>query len=262
MEFKYVLMEVKDGTAYITLNNPQKKNPINIDTGRELRECFDLCDYDDSIRLVVIRGAGGTFSAGGDINAMKERIDKGIRGTRPVCRVLGETFLRLRNVKKPVIACVEGAAAGAGLALALACDFQIIDEATKCLFAFVNLGFVPDSGATYFVTRAIGTTRATDLFMSGRMFTGREAADWGLFTTAVPSTELEGTLEKYIKKYVNGPTTAYANIKTMINRAQYSSYADGMQSEIELQGMCETTEDFKEAVFAFLEKRKPNFQGR
>ena len=262
MDFKYILMEVKDGVAYITLNNPQKKNPINIDTGRELKECFDLCDYDDSIRLVVIRGAGKTFSAGGDINAMKERIDKGIRGTRQVCRVLGEAFIRLRNVKKPVIACIEGAAAGAGLALALACDFQIVDESTKCLFAFVNLGFVPDSGATYFVTRAIGTTRATELFMSGRVFTGKEAADWGLFTISVPAEELEDTLQKYIKKYSNGPTVAYANIKTMINRAKFSIYADGMQSEVELQGMCEQTDDFKEAVFAFLEKRKPEFQGR
>ena len=262
MEFKNILLEIKDGVAYVTLNNPKKKNPINIDTGRELKECFDLCDYDDAVRLVVIRGAEGTFSAGGDINAMKARIDAGVRGTRPVCRMLGEAFLRLRNVKKPTIARVEGAAAGAGLALALACDFQIVDEAAKCLFAFVNLGFVPDSGATYFVTRAIGTTRATELFMSGRMFTGREAADWGLFTKAVPAGEMETTVEKYIKKYANGPTVAYANIKTMINQAQFAGYSEGMQTEIEMQGMCEMTEDFKEAVNAFLEKRKPDFKGR
>ncbi|MCI8477907.1 MAG: enoyl-CoA hydratase [Oscillospiraceae bacterium] len=262
MEFQYVLMEVKDHVAYITLNNPQKRNPINIDTGRELKECFDRCDYDESIRLVVIRGAGGTFSAGGDINAMKARIDAGIRGTRPVCRMLGEAFLRLRNVKKPTIAYIEGSAAGAGLSLALACDFQIADEAAKCLFAFVNLGFVPDSGATYFVTRAVGTTRATELFMSGKVFTGRDAEQWGLFTKAVPAAELEETVQKYIKKYANGPTVSYANIKTMINRAQFDRYSDGMQTEIELQGMCEETDDFKEAVNAFLEKRKPNFQGR
>ena len=98
--------------------------------------------------------------------------------------------------------------------------------------------------------------------MSGRVFTGKEAADWGLFTTSVPGEELENTLQKYIKKYANGPTVAYANIKTMINRVQFPSYSDGLQSEVELQGMCEQTDDFKEAVFAFLEKRKPEFHGR
>ena len=261
MEYQNILFEVKGGVAYITLNNPEKRNPINIDTGRELEECFNICDYDDDIRMLVIRGAGGNFSGGGDINVMKKRIDAGIRGTRPVCRQLAQTNLRLRNVKKPTLAYIEGAVAGAGIALAMACDLQIIDEKSKCLFAFVNLGFVPDSGATYFVTRAIGTTRTTELFMSGRVFTGREAADWGLFTEAVPAEELEEKVNKYIKKYSNGPTLAYANIKSMINQAQFSAYSQGSQYEIDLQGQCEMSDDFKEAVNAFLEKRRPNFKG-
>lgn len=262
MEFKNILFEIKDSVAYVTLNNPEKRNPINIDTGRELKECFDVCDYDDTVRLIVIRGAGGTFSAGGDINAMKARIDAGITGTRPVCRMLAETNLRLRNVKKPAIAWIEGAIAGAGIALALACDFQIIEETSKCLFAFVNLGFVPDSGATYFVTKAIGTTRTTDLFMSGRAFSGLQAAEWGLFTEAVSADTLEDTVQKYIRKYSQGPTCAYAKIKMMINQAQYSDYASGMQLEIDCQGECERTDDFKESVFAFIEKRRPSFKGR
>lgn len=154
MEFRNVKFEKRDSVGYITLNNPEKRNPINIDTHRELRECFDLCDYDDEIRAVVIRGAGGNFSAGGDLNAMKARIDAGIRGTRAVCRVGAETNLRLLNVKKPVIAWIEGAITGAGISLALSCDFQIISETSKCAFSFVNIGFVPDSGAACLVTRA------------------------------------------------------------------------------------------------------------
>ena len=262
MEFKYILFEKKDGVGYITLNNPEKRNPINIDTHRELRECFDLCDYDDEIRAVVIRGAGGNFSAGGDIKAMKARIDAGIRGTRQVCRVGAETNLRLLNVKKPVIAWIEGAITGAGISLAMSCDFQIISETSKCAFSFVNIGFVPDSGAAYLVTRAVGTARAKDLFMSGRFFSGREAADWGLFTEAVPAEEVEERVQKYIKKYSHGPSVSYAGIKTMINRAQYAAYADGIQTEIDAQGACELTEDYVEAVTAFLEKRKPEFKGR
>lgn len=262
MSFENVLFEKRCNVAYITLNRPEKRNPINIDTHRELRECFDICDYDDDIRAVVIRGAGGNFSAGGDISAMKARIDAGVRGTRKVCRVGAETNLRLLNVKKPVIAWIEGAITGAGISLALSCDFQIISESAKCAFSFVNIGFVPDSGAAYLVTRALGTVRAKELMMSGRFFSGREAADWGLFTEAVPAEELEARVEKYIKKYANGPSIAYAGIKTMINRAQYAAYADGMQTEIDAQGACERTEDYEEAVNAFLEKRKPEFKGR
>lgn len=262
MDFKNVLFEKRESVGYITLNNPEKRNPINIETHRELRECFDLCDYDPEIRAVVIRGAGGYFSAGGDIRAMKARIDAGIRGTRQVCRVGAETNLRLLNLKKPVIAWIEGAITGAGISLALSCDFQIAAENTKCAFSFVNIGFVPDSGAMYLVTRAVGTPRAKELLMSGRRFTGREAADWGLFTEAVPEEQLEEVVNKYIYKYSHGPSVSYAGIKTMLNRAQYAAYSDGIQAEIDAQGDCELTEDYVEAVTAFLEKRKPEFRGR
>lgn len=262
MELKNVLFEKKGPVGSILLNNPEKRNPINIDTHRELRECFDLCDYDQEIRTVVIRGAGGNFSAGGDLNAMKARIDVGIRGTRQVCRLGAETNLRLLNVKKPVIAWIEGAITGAGISLALACDFQIISETSKCAFSFVNIGFVPDSGAAQLVTRAVGSTRAKDLFMSGRFFSGRDAADWGLFTEAVPAEQVEERVMRYIKKYSSGPAVAYAGIKTLINRAQYSAYADGIQTEVDTQGECELTEDYVEAVTAFLEKRKPEFKGK
>lgn len=262
MNFQNILYATNKQIATITLNNPKKRNPINIDVYMELKQAFDLADYDNNIRLLVIKGAGGYFSAGGDLNAMKKRIDANILGTQKVCRIGAETILRLRNVKKPVIACIEGAIAGAGIALALACDFQIITETCKCVFAFVNIGFVPDSGAVYLVTRAIGTTKANDLFMSGRRFTGKEGVSWGLFTEAVEEQALHKRLNAYIEKYSNGPTIAYAGIKEMLNRAQFSAWADGMQAEIDCQGRCELTADYKEAVNAFLEKRKPQFTGK
>lgn len=262
MEFENIKC-FKDGSVgHIVLNRPEKRNPISINTHRELRESFDLFDYDPEIRAIVIRGAGGNFSAGGDLNAMKARIDAGVRGTRKVCRIGAETNLRLLNVKKPVIAWIEGAITGAGISLALSCDFQIISETSKCAFSFVNIGFVPDSGAAYLVTRALGTTRAKELFMSGRFFSGKQAADWGLFTEAVPAEQLEERVTQYVNKYSSGPSVAYAGIKTLINRAQYAAYADGIQAEVDAQGECELTSDYAEAVTAFLEKRKPVFTGK
>ena len=262
MAFQHILFEVKNHVGYITLNNPKNRNPIPNPAKAELMQAFDICDFNDDIRIMVVRGAGGNFSAGGDLNAMKARLEKGERGTRLNCRLGGEMNLRLRNIKKPTIACVEGAVAGAGMCLALACDFQIVAADSKMTFAFVNIGYVPDSGATYLVTRAVGYVKATELFMSGKRFTGQEAADWGLVTEAVPSEHLDETLERYLKKYANGPTTAYGNIKIMINRAVFSSWSSGMESEIECQGECEQTADFREAVFAFFDKRKPSFTGK
>lgn len=261
MELKYLLFEKKDHVGYITLNRPEKRNPTNVEVAPELVWCFDQCDYDDDIRMVVIRGAGGNFCGGGDIGAMKYRIDNNIRGTRQACRSLGEAMLRLRNVKKPTLAWIEGAVAGAGIALAMACDFTVIAEDCKVTFAFVNIGFIPDSGSSYFLCKAIGYVRATELLMSGKRFTGKDGAEWGVFTEAVPADKLEETVQKYIKKYSKGPTVSYANIKSLINRVNFSEFALINQSEVELQGECELTHDYPEAVNAFLEKRRPEFQG-
>ncbi len=262
MELKYILFEVKDNVGYITLNRPEKRNPLNVDVAPELEWCLDQCDYDDSVRAVVIRGAGGNFCGGGDLGAMKYRIDNNIRGTRQACRSLGAAIYRIRNVKKPVIAWIEGAVAGAGLALSLACDLSVIDEASKATFAFVNIGFIPDCATSLFLSRAVGTVRATELLMSGKLFNGKQGAEWGMFTEAVPADKLEETVQKYIKKYSNGPTVSYANIKSLINRANYNEWALINQSEIELQGECELTSDYPEAVNAFLSKRRPQFTGK
>ena len=261
MEYQYIKYEASDGVAWITLNRPEKRNPLSLDVETELMDAYDRCDYDESVRVVVIRGAGGNFSAGGDITVMKHRIDNGLRGARENCRSHATAMLRLRHIKKPVIAWVEGSAAGAGIPLALACDFQIVSETAKCVFAFTNVGYVPDSGSTFFVTKAIGTVRATELFMSARRFSGKEGASWGLFTEAVPDELLEERVMQYVEKYKKGPTFAYAGIKEMINRVQYSGYADAILAEVDLQGRCELTDDYRNAVTAFMAKEKPVYTG-
>lgn len=262
MEFKHVLFEVKDHVAYLTFNEPEKRNPLGYDVSSEIIRACDVLDYEDDIRCMVIRGAGGHFSAGGDMYVMKDAVDRGVVTSRPIVRIAGESAWRLLTTKKPTIAWIEGAIAGAGLALAAACDFSIIDETSKCVFAFINIGFVPDTGAAAIVARAVGTTRAKELLMSGRVFRGREAVEMGLFTEAVPKDRLEARVREYINKYANGPTVAYGNIKTMLNQVQFSGFNLLTPVEVDMQAACELTEDHKESVYAFLEKRPANFQGK
>ena len=138
MSYEFITFDVRDHVGYITLNNPTRKNPVPNPAKKELIRLFDICDFDDDIRAVVLRGAGGCFSAGGDLNAMKERLEKGERGTRYNCRLGSEMNLRLRNVKKPTIACIEGAIAGAGMCLALSCDFQIAAACPAMTFAWLS----------------------------------------------------------------------------------------------------------------------------
>ena len=251
-----------DGVAYITLNDPANMNPVNAQAMKDLVVCLDHCEEDSSIRAVVIRGAGGHFSAGGDVKGMKARLDQGVNTTRSGIRAGGEFIMRLKTISKPTIAWIEGAAAGVGMSIALACDFSIAAEDTKMVFAFVNIGFVPDGGITYMLSRAVGTVRATELLMSGRKFTAAEAKSWGMITEAVPKEELEATVQRYIRKYSTGPSVAYANIKALINRTCYSELNFCMQNEVPAQYACSTSDDHREAVTAFVEKRKPAFTGR
>lgn len=251
-----------DSVAYITLNDPANMNPVNAQAMKDLGECLDYCEREERVRVIVIRGAGGYFSAGGNVKGMKERLDKGINTTKSGIRVGGEFIMRLKTICKPTIAWIEGAAAGAGMSIALACDFSIASEDTKMVFAFVNIGFVPDSGITYMLSRAVGTTRATELLMSGRKFTAAEAKSWGMITEAVPASDLEATVQKYIKKYSTGPSVAYANIKNLINRTCFSELNACLQNEVLAQYECSCSQDHREAVTAFVEKRRPQFYGK
>lgn len=262
MDLKHILFEVQDQVGYVTFNQPEKRNPLGLPISREIIQVCDLADQDDGIRCLVFRGAGGNFSAGGDLNVMKGAVDQGLVTSPPIVRAAGESVWRIMSCKKPTIAWVEGAVAGAGLSLAAACDFSVVDEQSKCVFAFVNVGFIPDTGAAAVVTRAIGTTRAKDLFLSGRVFRGKEGAEIGLFTEAVPWDQLEMRVKEYIKKYSSGPTAAYANIKKIVNYVQFPNFNMVTQMEMDLEAQCETTQDHREAVYAFLEKRPAQFVGK
>lgn len=262
MNFKNVLFEEKDRVGYIILNNPENLNPVTVDVMKDLIECLNYCEKNDSIRAIVIRGSGGNFSAGGNVKSMKDKLDNKTNEVKYGVRAGGEFIMRLKTINKPTIAWIEGAVAGAGISIAMACDFAIADEGSKFVFAFVNIAYVPDGGLTYLLTKAIGTVKATELLMSGKKLTGADARDLGIITAAVPSDQLADTVNSYIKKYSNGPTRTYGYIKTLVNRACFTELNACMQNEVEAQYLCSLTEDHREALTAFLEKRKPVFKGR
>lgn len=261
-QFNDVLFEEKDSVAYITLNDPDNLNPVTAEMTQHLKECITYCEITPSVRCVVLRGAGGTFSAGGNVKAMKERLDKGYNPAKEGIRIGGEWLMRLRTISKPTIAWIEGAAAGVGLSMAMACDFSIAQEDGKMSFAFVGIGYVPDGGITHMLMKAIGTARTTDLLMSGKRFTAKEAAEWGIITKAVPKAELEAEVQKYIKKYSTGPSVAYGQIKKLINGTQFHDLNYCMQMEVEAQYICSCSEDHYNAVTAFVNKEKPVFKGK
>ena len=257
-----VLFEVKEGVAYITLNDPANLNPVNAEVMQDLTECLDYCEQEDCVRALVLRGAGGNFTAGGNVKGMKDRLDKGINTTKSGIRTGGQFIMRLKTISKPTIAWIEGAVAGVGMSIAMACDFSIAEETAKMVFAFVNIGFIPDGGAAYLLCQAVGPNKATELLMSGKRFSGAQAAEWGIITEAVPKEALEETVQKYIKKYSNGPSVAYGQLKAMINNISYRELNACMQMEVNAQYVCSLSEDHYNAVTAFVEKRKPEFKGK
>ena len=199
---------------------------------------------------------------------MKEKMDKLDRGIPPAVNPyenqtkLNSLISTIRNMEKPVLAMLEGAVAGAGVSIAMACDFSYAAEDCKLLFAFVNIGLMPDMGSYTFLTRRVGVPKATELFMLGKRFSGRQAADWGIITDAVPAGELEALVNSQAERLAAGPSQAYAKIKTMINQTVYQSIESSMLKEIEYQQQLNKTEDHREAVSAFFEKRPANFKGK
>lgn len=256
-----VLFEVKDHVGYILMNKPEQLNPVPAEVMQDMVQCLNYCEREKEVRAIVIRGAGGNFTAGGNVKGMKERLDKGINTTKSGIRSGGEFIMRLKTISKPTIAWIEGAVAGVGMSIAMACDFSIAEENAKMVFAFVNIGFVPDGGVTYMLSKLVGPTKATELLMSGKRFSGAEAAEWGIITKAVSKEALEETVQTYIKKYSNGPSVAYAEMKRLMRNATFPELNACMQNEVEAQYTCSLTEDHREAVTAFVEKRKPVFHG-
>ena len=249
----------RDGAVLtITLNRPDVLNAFNTAMHKALAEALKEARGDD-VRAVVITGAGRGFCVGQDLTEFSE-------GAADVAARLRATYhpnvVALRGLEKPVIAAVNGPAAGAGMSFACACDIRIAADSASLVPAFINIGLVPDSGGTYFVTRLLGYARAFEWLCSGRKLSAAEAEAWGLVSEVVAADGLAARAAELAGQLASLPTKAIGMTKRLLDRGATAPLEEQLEWEAQLQSAAVKSADFAEGVRAFLEKRKPDFQGR
>ncbi len=246
--------DTERAVATITLDVPDKFNRVSMLARDQLRRVFEELDADEGVRFVVLAGAGGTFTAGGDIAGFLER------SAWDVSR-LADNVAAPERCAKPVIAKLEGYVLGVGLELALACDFRLAAEGAQLGFPEVTIGMIPGSGGTQRLARLIGLGRAKDLIMRGRRVTAEEALALGLVTEVVPAGELDAAVDRLLGELTQHSPLALAMAKRVLNLAYSGPLPLGLELEGLAYGLLQQTHDFREGVEAFGEKRKPEFRG-
>jgi 2-(1,2-epoxy-1,2-dihydrophenyl)acetyl-CoA isomerase len=255
-----VLLHKEHGVGYITLNRPDKYNSFNREMAMELQEALDDCAGDDEVRCIYLTGAGKGFCSGQDlseaINPSPEDFE------RLVSEHYNATILRIRNVEKPVIAAVNGVAAGAGANIALACDIVLAAESASFIQAFSKIGLIPDSGGTYFLPRLVGMQRAAALMMTGEKVAAADAVAMGMIYKSFADDVFEAEARKMATMLAQMPTRGIGLTKRLLNSTYNHSIEGQLDMEMRTQVIAGSTHDFKEGVQAFLEKRKPVFKGK
>jgi 2-(1,2-epoxy-1,2-dihydrophenyl)acetyl-CoA isomerase len=257
-----VKSDVADGFATITLNRPDTMNAWNQRFGEDLLAALERARDDDAVRAVMITGAGRGFSSGADLTEQREPDEDGRPDLSSRLRELYHPILiTIREMPKPIVAAVNGPAAGIGCSLALCCDLVVAAESSFFLLAFVNIGLVPDGGSTATVPARIGGARAMEMALLGERVPADRALEWGLVNRVVPDDDFPAAARTLVAFLAKGPTRAYANAKQLLNRRIYPDFEAQLEAEADAQREQGYTADFVEGVIAFAEKRSPNFTG-
>jgi len=263
----HLLYEVENGVAYLTMNRPEVRNALSLEMREQLLRVFQELETDASVRCVVLRGHGEHFMAGGDVKSFFDftKLTPAERRVTFINRIqanLNGLISTMRRLNKPIIASVNGAAAGAGVSLALSCDLVVASDNAFFTLAYSHIASSPDGGATYFLPRLVGTKKAMEIALLGDRFGAQEAKDIGMINRVVPADELEAQTRALAERLAKGPTKAYGNIKKLISSSLEHSLEYQLQAEAETFGDTVTADDWVEGVTAFNEKRKPVFSGR
>lgn len=254
-------LKIENNVAYITLNRPEVFNSFNREMALSLQDTLDACEANTEVRAIVLTGNGKAFCAGQDLKEIiTPELNPGFK------KILEEHYnpiiLRIRNIEKPIIAAVNGVAAGAGANIALACDIVIADESASFIQAFSKIGLIPDSAGTFFLPRLIGFQKASALAMLGDKVSAQEAERIGMIYKYVPSDEFQETIQKLAIKMAQMPTKALGLIKKSFNQSLANNLEQQLSVEAKYQIEAAETNDFNEGITAFIEKRKPNFTGK
>jgi enoyl-CoA hydratase/carnithine racemase len=255
--------QVEDKVATITLNRPERKNPLSFESYAELRELFRTMNYADDIKAIVITGAGENFCSGGDVHEIIGPLTKmDMPSLLQFTQMTGDLVKAIRACPQPIIAAVDGVCAGAGAILAMAADIRMGTARSKTAFLFTRVGLAGcDMGACAILPRIIGQGRAADLLYSGRSMSGEEAERWGFFNRLLAPEQLLPEAQAYAKNLADGPTFAHGMTKKMLHQEWNMSVDEAINAEAQAQAICMMTNDFHRAYHAFVAKQKPQFEG-
>jgi 2-(1,2-epoxy-1,2-dihydrophenyl)acetyl-CoA isomerase len=257
-----LLYSIKDRVATITFNRPQVLNAINSDTMIALRDLTLTIKDDADVRAVLLRGAGNAFMAGGDVSEFHTKIADMPKLIVHFTREYHAAILNLRQMGKPVVACVHGVAAGAGMGLVCAADLAIAADNTVFTLAYSNIGAIPDGGTTYCLPRLVGYHRAMQLALLPDRFDAKTALELGIVNWIAPPEQLEARTHEIMTRLANGPAVAFAQTKHLMNQSINNTLAEQLEAESQAFAIAARSPDFVEGVAAFTEKRKPRFSGK
>jgi enoyl-CoA hydratase/carnithine racemase len=260
---RHFLWQVEDRVATITLNRPERKNPLTFESYAELRDLFRQLVHAEDVKAVVLTGAGENFCSGGDVHEIigpLTKLDMG--GLLAFTRMTGDLVKAMRLCPQPIVAAIDGVCAGAGAILAMASDLRYGTSRAKVAFLFTRVGLAGcDMGACAILPRIIGQGRAADLLFSGRSMSGDEGERWGFFNRLAAPDAVLAEARKTAHELAHGPTFAHAVTKRMLHEEWSMSLEQAIEAEAQAQAICMQTEDFRRAYRAFVAKEKPIFEG-
>jgi 2-(1,2-epoxy-1,2-dihydrophenyl)acetyl-CoA isomerase len=264
MDYTTIRFEVHDQIATIRLNRPDNANALNIDMSRELMQAAIRCSEDAAIRAVLLTGTGRMFCAGGDLKSFAAygRGAPLAEHLKEVTIYLHSAVSRFLRMDPPLIGVINGVAAGAGMSMACACDLVLAAESSRFTMAYTRAGLTPDGSSTYFLSRAVGMKRATELVLTNRMLSAQEAYEWGIVNQVVPDAELMSRATELATSLAAGATGAFGAAKRLLHNGWTETVETQMELEAQAIAARAHTADGDEGITAFLEKREPNFSGK